>query len=198
MNREITPAPGAPPGKAAATQFIGRAPGYSRDPRATGFRGREGVAAVKAAIATATKQLGDEAPEAWDYTGSVFIGVVAEILGMHPDAILHTVHSLNPFGRGPYYNDGQIGLVVRIMLPYVDGGGEIVVDVDLTGTTEQVNLGTNSWVGYFMAKKPSFDGVLRATDDREVERMLPLGDYIHAYAEELMGDPFHPGHIAWE
>lgn len=183
--------------RAAALEFIGREQGATRDTRATGFAGREAIAAVKVAIATATKQLGDEAPEAWDYTSSVFIGVVAEVMQLHPDAILHSVGSMNPFGRGPFYTLGQLGLVARIMLPYVDGG-EVIVDVDLTGSTDEVSLGTNAWVGYFLTRKPAYGGVLRATDDREIQRMLPLREYLHTYAEELMRDPYHSGHIAWE
>lgn len=183
--------------RAAALEFIGREQGATRDARATGFAGREAIEAVKVAIATARKQLGDQAPEAWDYTSSVFIGVIAEVMQLHPDAILHSVESLNPFGRGPFYTHGQLGLVARIMLPYVDGG-EVVVDVDLTGSADQVSLGTNAWVGYFLTKKPAFGGVLRATDEREIERMAPLRTYLHSYAQELMQDPYHSGHIAWE
>lgn len=183
--------------KTAATEFIGRPPSGTRDSRATGFRGYEAVAAVKAAIARATKQLGADAPDAWDYTSSVFISVVAEVIRLHPDAILYSVHSFNPFGHGPFYNDGQIGMVVRILLPYV-GGDEIVVELDLTGTTHEVNLGTNAWVGYFYSQKNAFIDVLRATGEREVKRMVPLRAYLHAYAEQLMQDPYHPGHIAWE
>jgi hypothetical protein len=183
--------------RAAALEFIGREPGAVRDTRATGFRGREAIEAVKAAIATATRQLGEQAPEAWDYTSSVFIGVIAEVMQFHPDAVLHSVESLNPFGRGPYFTHGQLGLVARVMLPYVDGG-EVVVDVDLTGSADEVSLGTNAWVGYFLTKKPAFAGVLRATDEREIQRMVPLRQYLHAYAEDLMDDPYHSGHIAWE